>query len=209
MNPRYDSAAALLHLRDADPRLGELIDDCGPFSLQLHRSGDLFASLLQAIIYQQLHGRTAAKIHGRVLALIDSVPQPSTVDALDDNALRTAGLSRAKLSALRDLSAHAQQGKVPSLVQARRMSDEALVKNLSSVKGIGPWSVQMLLLFRLGRPDVMPAGDFAIRLAFSRHFLAGSPVTQNQLLDHAARWRPWRSVAAWYLWRSLAPDGGQ
>ncbi|MCF3649626.1 DNA-3-methyladenine glycosylase family protein [Synoicihabitans lomoniglobus] len=208
MKPRYDAATAVAHLRAADSDLADLMDACGPFDLRLHRTGDLFASLLRSIIYQQLHGKAAASIHGRVLALTGPRPTAEAIDELTDTQLRTAGLSAAKLAALRDLSAKTAARTVPSLAIARRMDDDELIARLTTVRGIGPWTVHMLLLFRLGRPDVMPTGDFAIRLAFARHFRQSETVTPAELLAHADRWKPWRSVASWYLWRSLDPAGG-
>lgn len=208
MKPRYDADRAITALREADPRLGELIAACGPFELNLHRTGDLFASLLRSIIYQQLHGKAAASIHGRVLQLLGSPPSPAALESSSDAALRQAGLSGAKLVALRDLAAKCRDGTVPTLAAARRLDDETLVERLTTVRGIGPWTVHMLLLFRLGRPDVMPVGDFAVRLAYSRHFNDGVAATPAEILQRAESWRPWRSVAAWYLWRSLDPNGG-
>lgn len=209
MKPRYDALQAVAHLRAADAGLAAVIDRCGPFSLQLHRTGDVFASLLRAIIHQQLHGKAAGAIHARVLALIGDPPSPESLSRCDDLSLRRAGLSAAKLAALRDLAAKTLAGTVPTLATARRLTDDALIDRLTTVRGIGPWTAHMLLLFRLGRPDVLPTGDFAIRLAFGRELRAGAPVTPGELLAHAEPWRPWRSVASWYLWRSLDPLGGQ
>ena len=208
MRPRYDAAAAVEHLRQSDARLGQLIDTCGPFELTLHRTGDLFASLLRSIVYQQLHGKAAGKIHERVLALVGGTASPDALQRESDDGLRAAGLSAAKIKAIRDLAAKTQSGIVPTLAIARRMEDDDLIDRLTQVRGIGPWTVHMLLLFRLGRPDVMPTGDFAIRLAYGRHFLRGRDPTPAQILKRAERWRPWRSVASWYLWRSLDPNGG-
>ncbi len=208
MKPRYDYTRAIAELTARDRRLGALIKCLGPFDLTLHRTGDLYASLIRSIIYQQLHGKAAARIHARVLALVGEPPIPAAVAAASDDALRAAGLSGAKLAALRDLTAKSIAGTVPTLAQARRLSDDDLIARLTNVRGIGPWTVHMLLIFRLGRPDVMPTGDFAIRLAFSNHFNRGRPIKPTVLLAYAERWRPWRSVASWYLWRSLDPANG-
>ena len=208
MKPRYDAELALRHLSTADLKLGSLIQQLGPFDLKIHRTGDVYASLIRSIIYQQLHGKAAAKIHARVLALTGARPTPTSVAKVADEALRTAGLSGAKLAAIRDLTIKSAANTVPSIAQARRLSDDDLIERLTSIRGIGPWTVNMLLIFRLGRPDIMPIGDFAIRLAFSQHFNAGQDITPAQLLAYAERWRPWRSVACWYLWRSLDPAGG-
>jgi len=204
--PPYDVAAAVQALREADPVLGNVITTIGPCELELETTRSLFEALMRAIIYQQLHGRAAAAIHGRVNALFSGSPSPAGLQALSDEALRGAGLSAAKLLALRDLAAKAEAGTVPTLAQARRIADDELVTRLTAVRGIGPWTVHMLLLFRLGRPDVMPIGDFAIRLAFARLYRRGRDVKPAALLRHSERWRPWRSVASWYLWRSVAPE---
>ena len=208
MKPRYDFERAIAELSAADPRLAALIKSLGPFGLELHRSGDIYASLIRSIIYQQLHGKAAAKIYARVLALAGSPPVPAAVAATSDEALREAGLSGAKLAAIRDLTVKSAAGLVPTLAQARRMSDEAIIECLTAVRGIGHWTVHMLLIFRLGRPDVMPTGDFAIRQAFSQNFNDCRDVTPVLLMAYAERWRPWRSVASWYLWRSLDPITG-
>lgn len=185
--------------------LGKLIAAVGPSPLALENTPNLFAALLRAIVYQQLHARAAGAIHTRVLALLPHPPEPAAVLTLSDDALRAAGLSQAKLVALRDLAQRAVAGQVPTLAEAQHLDDDTLVTRLTEIRGIGPWTVHMLLLFRLGRPDVMPTGDFAIRLAFARLYRQGRAVKPAAILRHAERWRPWRSVASWYLWRSLAP----
>lgn len=201
----YDAPRAARELAAADPVLAAVIARAGPCALKLETTRSLFAALLRAIVYQQLHARAASAIHARVLALFPGPPTPDALCALPDAALRGAGLSAAKLAALRDLAAKAAAGTVPTLAQARRLHDDELVARLTEVRGIGPWTVHMLLLFRLGRPDVMPVGDFAIRLAFGRLYRSGRDATPAAILRHAERWRPWRSVASWYLWRSIGP----
>jgi len=203
MKPHYDSAQAIAELKAADPTLAELIDRCGPFTLSLHRTTGLFPSLLGAIIGQQLNGKAAASIHQRVLALTGSPPTPESIETLADAPLRAAGLSANKLRAIRDLAVKTREEIVPDMRTARTLTDDALIERLTAVRGIGPWTVHMLLMFKLGRPDVMPTGDFAICLAFSQHFRRGRKITPAQLLNHAEKWRPWRSIASWYLWRSL------
>lgn len=202
---QYDPIAAGQHLRAADPALAAVIDRVGPMALELLPAKSLFEALLRSVIYQQLHGRAAATIHGRVLALLKAHggPTPAALECASDEQLRGAGLSRAKLASLRDLAAHCRSGVVPTLPEARRLSDDELVTRLSAVRGIGPWTVHMLLIFHLGRPDVMPTGDFAIRLAFQRLYRKRSEPTPATILSHARRWQPYRSAASWYLWRSL------
>lgn len=207
MRPRYqfDPAAALAHLRASDAELGALIDRIGPFALEMKAADSLFEAMLRSIVYQQLHGKAAATIHGRVLAELDrhGGPTPEALTKATDAALRGAGLSGNKLLAVRDLSLKCREGTVPSLKDARRLADEELIARLTEVRGIGPWTVHMLLIFYLGRPDVMPTGDFAIRLGFKRLYRKRKDPTPEAIIKHARRWQPYRSVASWYLWRSL------
>lgn len=202
---RYEAAAAIAHLRAADPVLGAVIDQVGAYALELHRADSLFAALLRSIVYQQLHGKAAATIHGRVLKVLAAHggPTPEALAHASDEELRAAGLSRGKLAAVRDLAAKCRDGTVPTLNEAHALEDDALIVRLTCVRGIGPWTVHMLLLFTLARPDVMPTGDFAIRLAFQRVYRKRRSPTPELILKHARRWVPYRSVASWYLWRSL------
>jgi DNA-3-methyladenine glycosylase II len=192
-------------LAASDPVLARLIDRIGPCTLQPKGEPDLFQALLRSIIFQQLHGKAATAIHARVVALM---PQPNaeSLHALPDGFLRTAGLSANKLLAVRDLASKTLDGTVPSITIAAKLSDDALIECLTRVRGIGPWTVQMLMIFYLGRPDVMPASDFGIRKAFSLLYRRRRPVTPAAILRHARRWRPYRSLASWYLWRSLDPE---
>ena len=201
----YDPSAAQAHLRTRDPVLGALMDRAGPFTLQPSPARSLFEALLRSIIYQQLHGKAAATILGRVrtqLAARGGIT-PAALSATSDEVLRAAGLSRGKLAALRDLAAKCEAGVVPTLRAAQKLDDEELIARLTEVRGIGPWTVHMLLLFTLGRPDVMPTGDFAIRLAFRRLYGKRREPSPAVILRHARAWSPYRSVASWYLWRSL------
>jgi DNA-3-methyladenine glycosylase II len=201
----YDSVLALAHLQMADPPLGELIARVGPFALELHASTSLLEAMMRSIIYQQLHGKAAASIHARVLAALEKQggATAQSIDQTADEILRRAGLSRNKLFAIRDLAAKCQEGTVPTLAQARQLSDDELIERLTAVRGIGPWTVHMLLIFHLGRPDVMPTGDFAIRLAFKKLYRKRKDPTAEQIIRHARCWQPYRSIASWYLWRSL------
>jgi DNA-3-methyladenine glycosylase II len=195
-----DPAARALAARD--PVLARVIERIGPCTLQPKEEPDLFQALLRAIIFQQLHGKAATAIHARVVALM---PQPSAdaLQSLSDGSLRTAGLSANKLLAARDLASKTLEGTVPTIMVAAKLSDDALIECLTQVRGIGPWTVQMLMIFYLGRPDVMPASDFGIRKAFSLLYRRGRPVTSAAILRHSKRWQPYRSLASWYLWRSL------
>jgi DNA-3-methyladenine glycosylase II len=201
----FDPAAALAHLRERDPHLAALIDRVGPFALELKAAKNLFEAMLRSIVYQQLHGKAAAAIHARVLAVL-AQHGGATAEALaqaSDAELRGAGLSTGKLLAVRDLALKCREGTVPSLKEARRLTDDELVARLTEVRGIGPWTVHMLLIFYLGRSDVMPTGDFAIRLGFKRLYRKRKDPTPELILKHARCWQPYRSVASWYLWRSL------
>lgn len=202
---QFDPAVAVTHLRAADSVLAALITRVGPYALQLTPTRSLFEALLRSIVYQQLHGKAAATIHGRVLIELKKHggSTPEAAGRVSDDALRSAGLSRNKLLAVRDLSARCFDGTVPTLGAARKLPDDELITRLTAVRGIGPWTVHMLLLFHLGRPDVMPTGDFAIRLAFQRLYRKRSEPTPAAIIRHARCWQPYRSVASWYLWRSL------
>lgn len=192
-------------LAASDPVLARVIARVGACTLQPEGEPDLFQALLRSIIFQQLHGKAATAIHARVVALM---PQSSaeSLHALPDEFLRGAGLSANKLLAVRDLAAKTLDGTVPPITVVAKLSDDALIECLTRVRGIGPWTVQMLMIFYLGRPDVMPASDFGIRKAFSLLYRRGRPVTPAAILRHARRWRPHRSLASWYLWRSLDPE---
>lgn len=197
-----DGSDATRALAAKDPVLARVINRIGPCLLEPDREADLFQALLRSIIFQQLHGKAAEAIHARVLALMPR-PTATALQALPDAPLRAAGLSTNKLRALRDLAARTLEGAVPTVAAAAELSDEGLVERLTKVRGIGPWTVQMLMIFYLGRPDVMPAADFGIRKAFSLLYRRGRPVKTEAIVRHAKRWQPHRSVASWYLWRSL------
>src|SRR5580700_4486803 len=182
---RYDVALALQQLGSADAKLGALIARVGPFALRVKSTHSPFESLLEAILYQQLHANAAKAILGRLLALFGDVhPQPEQLLAVPEEMLRAAGLSQGKLLALRDLAAKTLDGTVPSLSVIRRLPDEEIVERLSRVRGIGTWTAEMLLIFRLGRPDVFPVTDYGIRkgylLTFGR-IKVGKPITLEML----------------------------
>lgn len=202
---RYDPAQAVAHLRANDEIFAALIDRVGPFRLELLKVDSLFEALLRSIIYQQLHGKAAASIHGRVLTLLQrhGGPTPEALTIASDEELRGAGLSRGKLAALRDLADKAITGVVPTLRDAHGLPDDELITRLTEVRGIGPWTVHMLLIFHLGRADVMPTGDFAIRLGFKKLYGKRREPKPEAIIQHARCWQPYRSVASWYLWRSL------
>lgn len=202
---QFAPAEAVAHLSAADPVMQVLVNRVGPFALHLTPTRSLFEALLRSIVYQQLHGKAAASIHARVLAELKQHggPTPEAVSRSTDEGLRAAGLSRGKLLAIRDLASKCLAGTVPTLTAARKLGDDELIARLTEIHGIGAWTVHMLLVFHLGRADVMPTGDFAIRLAFKQLYRKRHAPSAEIILRHACCWRPFRSVASWYLWRSL------
>ena len=209
---RYDSDLACSTLAAKDRKLGQLIERAGPFTLRLQPTESPFEALLESIVHQQLNGRAAKTIHDRVLALFQkNSPTPETLLRLPEERLRAAGLSAGKQAALRDLAEKTISGIVPTLSTLRRMDDEDVIAHLTQVRGIGIWTVEMLLIFRLGRPNVLPVGDYGVRKGFALTFgtlRPGERVQAENLPDaatmrrRAARWQPWCSVASWYLWRA-------
>jgi 3-methyladenine DNA glycosylase/8-oxoguanine DNA glycosylase len=201
----FDPVEAVAHLRASDAVLGALIDRVGPLALELKSAHSLFEAMLRSIVYQQLHAKAASTILGRVLVELarHGGAKPEALARVSDAALRRAGLSANKLLAVRDLAAKCIEDTVPTLKEARKLGDDELVARLTTVRGIGPWTVHMLLIFYLGRPDVMPTSDFAIRAGFKKLYKKRKDPTPEAILKHARRWQPYRSVASWYLWRSL------
>ena len=201
----FDPVFALEHLRVSDSRLARLIDVVGPFRLQVEKAPSLFLALAEAIVYQQLTAKAAATIFGRVRALFPRAHEAPTARQIlraSDERLRGAGLSRPKLLALRDLARRDAAGEIPSLAELQGMEDEAIVERLTPVRGIGRWTVEMLLIFRLGRPDVLPADDYGIRKGFAVAFGKRAFPSRRDIELRGERWRPYRTVASWYLWRA-------
>jgi O-6-methylguanine DNA methyltransferase len=202
----FDPEAAVEHLRRRDRRLAKFIEKVGAFQLRPAQMQSPFEALLESIVYQQLTGRAAATILARVVALFRPrrFPRPQDVAAIEEEKLRGAGLSRAKTAALKDLAARTLDGTVPASARAlEKLSDVEIVERLTAVRGIGPWTVEMLLIFRLGRPDVLPATDYGVRKGFARVRGARDLPSPKELLACGERWRPYRTVASWYLWRVL------
>lgn len=196
--------AARRHLQ-RDPVLRDLMRRVGPCRLATRDEGTHFEALVRSIIYQQLSGKAARTIHERVIAALGEVT-PERIAATGDETLRTAGLSRQKVAYLRDLAARARLRQLP-LDTVHELHDDALIEALSSVKGIGRWTAHMFLIFRLGRPDVLPELDLGVRKAVQRAYRLRALPTPKRLTSLGAKWTPYRSVAAWYLWRSLdLPD---
>lgn len=202
--PSYDVHAASAALSAADRRLGRLIARVGPVTLRIEPAQSMFAAVARSIVYQQLSGKAAGTIHGRLLALFPRRRiTPAALLTLTTEQLRGAGLSAAKTAALRDLAVRTLDGTVPTLARVRRMPDEEVVERLTQVRGVGRWTVEMLLIFRLGRPDVLPVTDLGVRKGFATTFRRPELPDGDELTEYAQRWRPWRSVASWYLWRAV------
>jgi methylated-DNA-[protein]-cysteine S-methyltransferase len=202
----FDRHAAVGFLRASDPRLARLIDRVGPFTLELAPTPSVFASLAEAIVHQQLSVKAAATIHQRLSDLFPRTRRgftPTDVLRATEAQLRGAGLSRAKVLALRDLAQRAVDGRLPTLSEIRRLDDDAIVEDLSAVRGIGRWSAEMFLILHLGRPDVLPVDDFGLRRGYQMAFRTREPPTPKQVAARGERWRPFRTVASWYLWRAL------
>jgi len=185
--------------------MAELIDCSRRYNIMPPISIRPFDALAESIAYQQLSGKAAAKIFSRVRALYPKRKwlDPETLLATPDETLRAAGLSRAKIAALKDLAAKTIDGTVPSGRALIRMSDDEIIERLTAVRGIGRWTVEMLLLFDLGRPDVWPVDDYGVRKGFAKTFGRRKLPTPKQLVKFGEKWRPYRSVAAWYFWRAL------
>jgi DNA-3-methyladenine glycosylase II len=222
--PRYDIDLACQALAAADPKLGRLIARAGPFTLRVASTSSPFESLVESIIYQQLHGKAAAAIHRRLIESFEIEsgigvhPEPQHLLDCPNEQLRAAGLSHNKALALRDLAAKTLDGTVPSLARIRRMSDDAIIEHLTQVRGIGKWTVEMMLMFRLGRPNVLPVDDYGVRKGFALTFLGLKPTQKvtpdllpkpDVMLKRAKRWEPWRSVASWYMWRACDLAAGK
>ena len=199
------NAEALRRLSAADPVMRRLIREYGPCTLVPEKRRPPFQSLVQAVAHQQLHGRAAETILHRFKQLFPGrrFPRPEDLASVSDAALRGAGFSRAKVAALRDIAAQTRAGVVPTARQIAGLSDEAIIARLTQVRGVGRWTVEMLLIFQLGRPDVLPADDFGVRNGFRLAYgLKGMP-RPKALLKYAERWKPYRSAGAWYMWRAV------
>jgi len=207
----FDPDQAIAHLRSRDPKLGSLIDRAGPLTLRLDSAPSPFESLLESILYQQLHGKAAAAIHARVRDFFGGDPTPQQLCDVPDERLRGCGVSFNKIKAMRDLAARTLDGTVPTHSAILKMADADIVERLTEVRGIGPWTVEMLLIFRLGRPDVLPVTDYGVRKGYaltfqrlpkSRPIEAADLPKPEVLFKRGQRWAPFRSVASWYLWRA-------
>lgn len=201
----FDPTEARRALGRADPALARWMKRVGPCRLRLKPARSTLTALAEAIVFQQLTMKAGAAIFARLCASMPSGGSFTAVELLarTDTELRAAGLSRGKRLALRDLAARCQARQVPELGQLESMSDEAIVEALVAVRGVGRWTAEMLLIFQLGRPDVLPSSDYSLRKAFARVFGQVALPTPRELDAYGERWRPYRTVASWYLWRAL------
>jgi 3-methyladenine DNA glycosylase/8-oxoguanine DNA glycosylase len=201
--------SSVTHLKRSDPVLARLIEAVGPCRMQLRTEGTHYEALTRSIVFQQLSGKAASTILGRFNALYpNQTPAPELVLATTDEQLRAVGLSRQKIGYMRDLSSKILSGELP-LDAVDSMSDDELIAHLVQVKGIGKWTAQMFLMFRLGRLDVLPELDLGIQNAVKKAYRMRKRPTPKQLEKIGAKWRPHASVASWYLWRSLENGDGQ
>ena len=193
------------HISKSHPHMAQLIKRSRRYEITPSISIRPFDALAESIAYQQLNGKAAATIWSRVRALYPKTKwlDPAKVFATPDEKLRAAGLSRAKTAAIKDLAAKTLDGTVPPIEKLHGMSDDVIVERLSKVRGIGRWTVEMLLIFRLGRPDVLPVADFGVRHGFKLAYDRRSMPATKDLARWGERWRPHRTVASWYMWRAV------
>ncbi len=204
-NCSFDSALAVETLCRSDSHLARLIEQVGPFALELDEMLSPFEALAESIVYQQLTAKAASTIFGRVKAIWGgrALAKPEQILETGPAALAAAGLSRSKAAALRDLSLKQIEGAIPTLAEMQVLNDEEIIERLTAVRGVGRWTAEMFLIFRLGRPDVLPLGDLGVRKGFARTFGKKQLPTPRQLELRGRRWQPFRTVASWYLWRAL------
>jgi DNA-3-methyladenine glycosylase II len=197
--------AAARHLRRVDPHLGRVIQKVGDCPLASRRGVLPWQALTRSVAFQQLNGTAAETIFRRFLALFPETkfPTPEQVVAAPETQLRAAGLSRAKTAAIKDIAAKTIAGIVPDRRTIARWSDAEVIERLTVIRGVGPWTVEMLLMFTLGRPDVLPATDYGVRSGFALVYDREELPAPREVLEHGERWRPFRSAAAWYLWRAV------
>ena len=196
---------AITHLTRADKTLARLISRVGPCQLRPATRRPPFQALVRSVTFQQLNGKAAETILGRVLALYPDkkFPSPEELLATPEEKLRTAGLSRNKTAAVKDIAAKTLDGVVPDSRAIRKLSNEEILERLTTVRGVGPWTVEMLLMFTLGREDVLPVTDFGVRKGFALTYGLKDLPAPKDLLAHGEKWRPHRTTASWYLWRAV------
>ena len=206
MSPASPHQKAINHLRRVDPVMADVISRVGRCTLSPRTEWTHFDALVRSIVYQQLSGQAAATIHGRVLKLIgDGDETPSRIVATTHEDFRAAGLSNAKAKYVRNLAEHVLDGSLP-VNSLHELSDDEIIQSLIQVKGIGRWSAQMFLMFRLGRPDVLPELDLGIQKGIQKAYRMRKLPTPQQVLKRGAKWAPYRTIGSWYMWRILEVD---
>jgi DNA-3-methyladenine glycosylase II len=205
----FDLAVAMQHLSARDEKLASLIAETVQFQIDMEAAQSPYEALLESIAYQSISGKAAATIFGRVKALASDgrAPSPQEMLKLRKPVLRKAGLSGAKVLAMKDLAQKTIDGIVPTSEQAQKLSDEELVERLVSVRGIGAWTVEMFLIFNLGRPDVLPIHDLGVKKGWSVTYGKKHMPKPKELLAFGEQWRPYRTVASWYMWRAFERAG--
>jgi DNA-3-methyladenine glycosylase II len=205
----FDHVKAHEHLTRTDKRIAKLIAKSAKFALEIEEAQTPYEALLEAIVYQSISGKAAATIFARIKRLGGNgrCPTPQEILAQTDLTLREAGLSYAKAAAMKDLAQKTLEGIVPTMEEAHALSDEELVARLISVKGIGAWTVEMFLIFRLGRPDVLPIHDYGVQKGFALTYGKKVIPKPRELAAFGERWRPYRTVASWYMWRAVEVYG--
>lgn len=195
---------ALKILRKSDPVMKQLIKEIGPLNFEARTQRSPFESLVQAVAHQQLHGKAAQTILARFVALFpgNKFPKPEQIADIPDDVLRGCGFSRAKVLAIQDIALKSLDGVIPTSRQIVKLSDEEIISRLTQVRGVGRWTVEMLLIFQLGRPDVLPVDDYGVRNGFQVAYGLPAHPTKKELADHGLCWQPHRSTAALYLWRA-------
>ena len=201
-------SVAEAHLKNADPTLARIIDQVGPCTLEPATESSYFQFLLRSIVFQQLAGAAARTIHDRIVAIYGKAPEPEDVIATPHRKLRAAGLSAPKISYVRDLAQRAASGELP-LHTLDALSDDDVMAVLVQVKGIGPWTAQMFLMFRLGRPDILPDLDYGVKKAMQLAYRMRKLPNARRMHEIGNAWSPHRTVATWYLWRSLDLPGAR
>jgi DNA-3-methyladenine glycosylase II len=201
----FDHVEAHAHLSRIDKPLAALIERVGAFQFKLDECDSVYESLLEAIMHQSIAGKAAQAIYARIKALgtNGNCPTPEELLRVSGRTLRKCGLSKAKVAAVRDLAQKTIDGVVPTLEAAGKMSDQELIDRLISVRGIGAWTVEMFLIFRLGRPDVLPIHDYGVQKGYAITYRKRKFPKPKELLKFGERWRPYRTVASWYMWRAV------
>jgi DNA-3-methyladenine glycosylase II len=190
------------HLMRVCPAMRRHVPNHEPYPVTFRRFKDPYRALIRAVVYQQLSGKAAATIYGRLMALYDKThPDPSDILQTSNEHLRAAGLSRQKIAAIRDIAQKRLDRVVPHQRTIRHLPDEAIIDRLTAVRGVGRWTVEMYLIFSLGRPDVLPVDDLGVRKGAER--MLGRALTPQELGEYGDRWAPWRSAAAWHCWRAV------